>query len=399
MQSALEQPASARRLSPLTFLLVAVFVDLLGYGIVIPLLPLYVARQADGALVGVLAALYALAQAIGGPALSGLSDRYGRRPILLLCLSGTALAYLLLGLADTLALLAIAILLDGLTGGNLSTVQAYIADSTTPEQRARGFGLLGAAFALGMMAGPLLGGLLSGYGLSAPAFAAAVLAFANVLFGLAVLPESLPPARRTQHARPALNPLRQIATVLALRHLRGLLLVIFLVNLSFAGLQTNFPLFSSQRFAWDVATNAFFFAFVGACAVLTQVGLLGWLRPRLGERRLVLGGLALMAVGLPLIALVPQAGLLYPVVALVALGSNLAIPALSSLVSHRTADTAQGQMMGALQTTLNGALVAGPLLAGLTFEYLAHGAPYALGGAVALSALVLAWHTGDKMTG
>jgi DHA1 family tetracycline resistance protein-like MFS transporter len=186
------------RESPLLFLFVTVFVDMIGYGIVVPLLPFYVQQQAPGAvLVGLLGSLYAAMQFVGGPFLGGLSDRAGRRPVLLFCLLGTSLAYLLLGLSDTLLLLVVAVFLAGGAGGTLATAQAYIADSTSVGDRARGLGLIGAAFGLGLIAGPVLGGLLSLYSLGAPAFAASALALCNVAFGFFVLPESLPLMRRT----------------------------------------------------------------------------------------------------------------------------------------------------------------------------------------------------------
>ena len=251
--------------SSLAFLFVTVFVDMIGYGIVIPLLPFYVQQYAPGAvLIGLLGSLYAAMQFFGGPFLGGLSDRAGRRPVLLLCLFGTSLAYLLLGLSDTLLLLVAAVILAGGASGTLATAQAYIADSTEPAERARGLGLIGAAFGLGLIAGPVLGGLLSLVSLSAPAFAASALALVNVAFGFFILPESLPSMRRTSTPILRLNPVTQLGSVLGMVSIRALLLAVFLLNLSFAGLLTNFPLFSNVRFGWDATANAFFFAFVGA---------------------------------------------------------------------------------------------------------------------------------------
>ena len=373
---------------PLVVIFVTIFVDMLGYGMVIPLLPFFAQRYGDGGtLVGLLGALYALAQVLGGPLLAGLSDRFGRRPILLLCLGGTAAGYLLLGFADTLWLLIMALIIDGLTGSNLSTAQAFVADSTAPEERAWGFGLSGAAFGMGIMAGPAFGGILSQYGLATPALVAAGIALANLLFATWVLPESLPPACRVRHPFRTLNPLGQLRNALALPGMRGLLLTLFLLNLSFAGLQSNFPIFSAARFRWNASQNAYFFAFVGVCAVMTQALLLGRLRTWMGERRLLLSALGLMAANLLLVAVVPHAWMLYMVVALAAVGSNLAIPTLTSRLSMHGEDGAHGQQMGALQTILNGALVAGPLLAGFAFDYVDIAAPYLLGGVVALGAL------------
>lgn len=377
--------------SPLLFLFVTVFVDMIGYGIVIPLLPFYVQQQASGAaLVGLLGSLYAAMQFVGGPFLGGLSDRVGRRPVLLLCLFGTSFAYLLLGLADTLLLLVAAVVLAGGAAGTLATAQAYIADSTLAGDRARGLGLIGAAFGLGLIAGPVLGGLLSLYSLGAPAFAASALALCNVAFGFFILPESLPLTRRTSTPILQLNPVSQLAGVLGVGSIRALLLAVFLLNLSFAGLLTNFPLFSNARFGWDATANAFFFAFVGVCAVLTQGVLLGRLQPRFGEKRLLLGGLALMAVNLGLMALVPLGSLLYPVVGVLAVGTGLAIPSLTALISHRVSEREQGKVMGGQQAILSLTLILGPTISGLTFDRLGAPAPYWVGSLLAALALLAA---------
>lgn len=377
--------------SPLLFLFVTVFVDMIGYGIVIPLLPFYVQQQASGAaLVGLLGSLYAAMQFVGGPFLGGLSDRVGRRPVLLLCLFGTSFAYLLLGLADTLLLLVAAVVLAGGAAGTLATAQAYIADSTLAGDRARGLGLIGAAFGLGLIAGPVLGGLLSLYSLGAPAFAASALALCNVAFGFFILPESLPLTRRTSTPILQLNPVSQLAGVLGVGSIRALLLAVFLLNLSFAGLLTNFPLFSNARFGWDATANAFFFAFVGVCAVLTQGVLLGRLQPRFGEKRLLLGGLALMAVNLGLMALVPLGSLLYPAVGVLAVGTGLAIPSLTALISHRVSEREQGKVMGGQQAILSLTLILGPTISGLTFDRLGAPAPYWVGSLLAALALLAA---------
>jgi len=379
------------RWPPLAFIFVTVFVDMVGYGLVIPLLPFYAREYAAGAaLVGLLGSLYAATQFIGGPFLGGLSDRTGRRPVLVVCLLGASLAYLLLGLAETLFLLFAAVVLAGAAGGTQATAQAYIADSTSHEHRARGLGLIGAAFGLGLMAGPALGGLLSLYSLHAPAFAAAALALANAAFGFLVLPESLAPGLRTPTPLRRLNPLRQLRGVLGIRGIRWFLLAVFLLNLSFAGLLTNFPLFSNARFGWDAPANAFFFAFVGVCAVLTQGLLIGQLQPRFGEERLLLGGLSVMAVGLGLVAVVPYGPLLYPVVGVLAVGVGLAIPALTALISRRVSGREQGRVMGGLQAVISVTLIVGPVVAGLAFDRLGVPAPYWIGALLAALALLAA---------
>lgn len=376
--------------SPLLFIFITVFVDLLGYGMIVPLLPFYVEQQNAGAIaVGLLGSLYALMQFIAAPIIGGLSDRHGRRPVLLVCLFGTACAYVLLGLSQTLWLLVLAVALDGITGGSMTTAQAYIADSTSPAQRARGLGLIGAAFGLGMLLGPVFGGLLSLHSLSTPAFVAAAIAFSNVVFGVRVLPESLPPARRATSVT-VLNPLAQLLAVVGMPRIRTLLLAIVVLNLSFSGLLSNFPLFSAARFGWDATSNAFFFAFVGVCAILTQGVLIGHLQSRLGETRLALAGLALMALNLGLLALIPQAWMLYPVVGLLALGSGLSIPALTSLVSQRVSEREQGKLFGGSQSLLSLAMIIGPVLAGIAFDLIGVSAPYWIGSLLATTAFVLA---------
>jgi DHA1 family tetracycline resistance protein-like MFS transporter len=379
-----------RRRSPLVFLFVTVFVDMIGYGIVVPLLPFYAGPYASGAaLVGLLGSLYAAMQFASGPFLGGLSDRHGRRPVLLLCLLGTSLAYLLLGLAQTLTSLLVAVVLAGAVSGTLATAQAYIADSTTKEDRARGLGMLGAAFGLGLIAGPAVGGLLSLHSLSAPALFASVLALTNCAFGYLTVPESHAARLRKKVPLLRLDPISQLARILKMRNVRVLLVAVLLLNLALAGLVNNFPLFSQARFGWGRTSNAFFFAFVGVCAVVTQGFLIGRLQPRFGESSLLLGGLALVSLNLLLVSLVASGVLLYPIVGILALGMGLAIPSLTALISNRTPAEAQGRLMGGLQAILSLAMILGPATAGLAFDHLGIPAPYLIGGALSVLALVV----------
>ena len=379
-----------RRRSPLVFLFVTVFVDMIGYGIVVPLLPFYAGPYASGAaLVGLLGSLYAAMQFASGPFLGGLSDRHGRRPVLLLCLLGTSLAYLLLGLAQTLTSLLVAVVLAGAVSGTLATAQAYIADSTTKEGRARGLGMIGAAFGLGLIAGPAVGGLLSLHSLSAPALFASVLALTNCAFGYLTVPESHAPRLRKKVPLLRLDPISQLARILKMRNVRVLLVAVLLLNLALAGLVNNFPLFSQARFGWGTTSNAFFFAFVGVCAVVTQGFLIGRFQPRFGESSLLLGGLALVSLNLLLVSLVPSGVLLYPIVGILALGMGLAIPSLTALISNRTPAEAQGRLMGGLQAILSLAMILGPATAGLAFDHLGIPAPYLIGGALSVLALVV----------
>lgn len=379
----------------LLILYISVFVDLLGYGIMLPLLPFYVqthAQAGGAAIAGGLMSVYSAVQLVSGPILGALSDRYGRKPILMICLFGTACAYLLLGLADSLALILLAVVLDGLTGSNLTLAHAYIADLTTSETRARGMSMAGVAFGLGLMSGPALGGLLSGYGLSVPALAASALAFANTVFGLFILPESLPSERRGSRSVSLIFSWTvQFKNIFLRENIQNFLIALFLLNLAFAGLQTNFPLYSNQRFEWTPAQNSYFYLYVGMCGVFIQGYLFGKLQLRFGDRLLALLGLVCMALGLVGMALASAGWMLFAAVTVVAFGTGMSIPSLTAIVSLSVPDSEQGRLMGGTQTLLSLTNIIGPTLAGVTFELIAISAPYFLGSLLAVGALSAAY--------
>ena len=358
----------------------------------LPLLPFYVQAQDGGAAIaGALSSLYASAQLFAGPILGALSDRFGRRPVLLICLFGTSLGYLMLGLANSLPLIFLAVFIDGLTGANLTTAYAYIADVTTSENRARGMGMVGAAFGLGLMAGPALGGLLSRYGLYVPAFTASAIALSNVIFGFFVLPESLPLERRAiKPISQMFNWLNQFAGLFRQMNIQKLLIALFLLNLAFAGLQSNFPLYSNYRFRWNPTQTSYFYLYVGVCAVFIQGFLFGKLQPRFGERNLALFGLICMTLGLAGMALAREAWMLYPAVTVVALGTGTSIPSLTALVSFRVPESGQGRLMGGTQTLLSLTSIIGPSLAGVMFQWIAFSAPYFVGSLFSIIALIIA---------
>ncbi len=387
------------RLSTLPKLYTAVFFNILGYGMVSPLLPLYVTRLGgDAALAGVLGALYAAMQLISGPILGALSDRHGRKPVLLVCFLGTAMSYALLAAAASLPALFAAIALDGLTGGNLTIAYASVADSAPANARAAALARAGAAFGFGVLAGPALGGALAAISLQTPAWAAAGLALANTLFAAFLIDETLPAgARRLQSTRETGAAATDVAAVWPGRLLSGyrgsglaaLFATLFFANAAFAGLQANFPLFSQARFGWTAQSNGYFFAFVGMCAVLAQGVLVHPAQRLAGERRMVVAGCAALALGLAGIALATQGWMLYPITALAALGSGLGLPALAALASARSVPAAQGALMGRTQVVIGLANVSAPLLAGALFVRVGAAAPYWLGALCALAALAV----------
>lgn len=395
MLSVIEPPqrdGSSNIVPPSFFIiLISVFVDMLGYGIMLPLLPFYVqqhALESGAAIAGGLMSMYATIQLVSGPILGALSDRYGRKPILLFCLLGTATSYLLLGLANSLVMIVIAVFLDGLTGSNLTLAHAYVADTTDAGNRAKGLNYSQLAFGLGIMAGPILGGTLSGYGLSLPALVASALAFGNTVFGYFLLPESLSPERReTQPLSQVFSWAGQFTSIFRKQSIRNFLMVLFLLNLAFAGLQTNFPLYSNARFDWSPAQNSYFYLYVGLCGVLVQGVLFARLQARFGESRLVPAGLICMGLGLAGMAFALDAWMIFPAVAIVALGTGISIPSLTALVSLRLPEHEQGRLMGGNQTLLALTNIFGPTLAGLSFDMIAISAPYWLGSLFALLAL------------
>jgi MFS family permease len=333
------------------------------------------------------------------PVLGALSDRFGRRPVLLLCLLGASVSYLLFGIADrfiflgvevVLAVLFIARIFAGVTGGSIATAQAYIADVTTPEDRAKGLGLIGAAFGLGFMLGPALGGLLSTFSLEAPAFLAAALTLSNVIFGYFRLPESLPWERRSRELSIAkLNPFARLGHVLAKDAIRPLLIGVLLLNFAFAGLQNNFAVYTDERFGWGPMENAFVFAFIGLVAVIIQGFLLRKLVPAFGEARLAVSGLVFMIIGFALTAFVPQAGLLYVAMGVMAAGSGMATPSLTSLISRQVSPQEQGSVLGGVQAFNSLMMVLGPLFAGYVFDAIGITAPYIAGVVLAGAAALI----------
>jgi MFS transporter, DHA1 family, tetracycline resistance protein len=362
---------------------------MIGYGIVVPLLPFYAGLYASGAvLVGLLGSLYAAMQFAGGPLLGGLSDRHGRRPVLLLCLLGTSLAYLLLGLAPDARLSRL-----GCRPGRRRERHAGDRPGLHSRQHCQGGQGAGARHDRSCLR-------TRPHGRTSPRRAPQPplverpsplrlsLALTNCVFGYLTLPESHTPHLRKKVPLLRLDPISQLARILKMSHVRALLAAVLLLNLALAGLVNNFPLFSHVRFGWGTTSNAFFFAFVGVCAVVTQGFLIGRLQPRFGESRLLVGGLALVCLNLVLVALVPSGVLLYPVVGLLALGMGLAIPSLTAIISNRTPAEAQGRLMGGLQAILSLAMIVGPALAGLAFDHLGIPAPYLIGGTLALLALI-----------
>jgi DHA1 family tetracycline resistance protein-like MFS transporter len=353
---------------PLLVIFITVLIDLIGFGIVIPVLPYYI--ESFGATpfqLGLLVASYSVMQFIFSPVLGGMSDRYGRRPVLFFSLLGTSVGFLLVGLAGALWVIFAGRILDGITGGNISTAQAYIADVTTRKDRARGMGLIGAAFGLGFVLGPAIGGVLSRWGTHVPFIFAACLALANATGVFFYLPESLPREKRAAHT-PGVNRFTQIFASLRDARFRTLSLLYFLVVTAFSIMTTSFALYTQERFGYDAEQNGWLFAYIGILAVLMQGGIFGRLAHAIGEAALLVAGSLILAASLFMVPYVgPQwgglAGLLVGM-AFFAVGNSLANPAATSLASKVAGEHEQGKALGIMQSGASLARAVGPFIAG-----------------------------------
>jgi MFS transporter, DHA1 family, tetracycline resistance protein len=353
----------ARHRSPLFVLFLTVFIDLVGFGIIIPVLPLYAEHfRASPMAIGWLTGIYSGMQIIFTPILGKLSDRFGRRPILMMSIAGTAAGFALMGMATALPLLFVARILAGITGGNISIPQAYIADVTTPGQRSRAMGLIGAAFGLGFTFGPMIGGIMSRISYSAPFFFAAGLAVANALLVYLILPESLSHEHRAAPHEDA--PIAEV-----FRHGHGWMFAIvvatyFFLIAGFAIMTTLFALFTEKRFGYDARANGYLFGFIGIVTVIVQGGLIGRLVKVFGEVILARTGMLLTAASLALLPACSNLALLLIACAGLSFGTGFASPPLSGLASQMIDRSWQGRALGIMQSAGSSGRLLGPLLGG-----------------------------------
>jgi MFS transporter, DHA1 family, tetracycline resistance protein len=367
-----------------------VFIDLLGFGIIIPQLPFYgVHFGASPTAVTLLMSCYSLAQFFMSPVLGRLSDRIGRRPVLLVSMICSCLAYLWLGFASALWMLFAARLLAGAGAGNIAAAQAYITDITSSEARAKGMGMIGAAFGLGFTIGPWLGGVVAGSNptpqdLQRPAFLAAGLSAVAFLLVIALLKESLP-----QTGAPAARANRwELArTSMGRPTLRLLILLFFAITAAFAGMETTFALWTKDAFGWGPKQVGWLFFFVGCVLIVVQGVLIGPLSRWLGEARLVLVGSAAIALGLGAITFASGLASLLFASGCLAIGMGLLNPSINSLISRQAGIEERGGIMGVAQSGASLARVVGPAVAGPLFELLGRNAPYYAGALVMLGVL------------
>lgn len=399
--------ASSTRKAALAFIFIVVLIDVLSFGVIIPVLPHLVEEFAGGdraqaaIWVGIFGTVFAAVQFVSSPIQGALSDRYGRRPVILLSCLGLGLDFILIAMAPSLAWLLVARIISGVFAASFTTANAYIADITTPAERAKSFGLIGAAFGLGFIVGPLIGGWLGEYHLRAPFWFAAGLSLLNFLYGIFVLPESLPPEKRAKRFDwSTINPLAPIVLIKRYPGIYGLAAVILIANLAHYAYQSIFVLFADVVYGWGAREVSWVLALVGVCSVIVNVGLVGRVVKRLGERRALLFGLGCGVLGFTVYAFASEGWIFLlglPISALWAIAG----PASQSLVTRQVDADEQGRIQGALMSLVSLAGIVGPLLfAGVFGLFISERAPFALPGAPWLLAafllaigLVIAWRS------
>ncbi|HUE86705.1 MAG TPA: MFS transporter [Vicinamibacterales bacterium] len=374
-------------MSPLVIIFVTVFIDLLGFGIIIPLLPFYAESYGASAFtIGLLGTVFSLMQFVVAPVCGRWSDRIGRRPIILGGLLASCFAYVALALANTLALIFVARIIGGIAGGNIPTAQAYIADITTAENRAKGMGLIGAAFGLGFIFGPAIGGILARFGHDVPMWCAAALCCANFLAAVFLLPES----RRGDRARVSLS--RWDLLHRARRHpgLLPLLAVFFLLSTAFSGFEATFALFTERRFGFTAESIGWVFAFIGLVLAIVNGVFVGRVVPFFGERKVIPFAIGLTGLSLLLVPASHSVPALFAVCGAMAVGMGFNNPSLTSAVSRLSDPSEQGGMLGLAQSLAALGRIVGPAWGGFLFDAAGISVPFVSAALIMTAALLLA---------
>lgn len=386
------------------FIFITLLIDTMGWGLIIPVLPELIAElkhisiNEASAYGGLLLSTYAIIQFMFSPVIGNLSDRYGRRPVLLSSLLGFGIDYIILALAPTFGWLFLGRVIAGITGASFTTGSAYIADVSTPETRAKNFGLIGAAFGLGFIIGPALGGLLSGWGIRAPFFAAAGLCLLNTLYGYFVLPESLSKEHRRPFDWKKANPFGSLQFLRKTPAISGLAFGFFLIYMAAQSVQGNWSFFTMYRFNWTPGLVGVSLAVVGVLVGAVQVGLTRVLNPKIGDAKSIYFGLTLYTIGLVLFAFATSTWMMFVFLVPYCLG-GVAGPSLQATLAGHVPPNQQGELQGALTGLMSLTTVLGPLLMNNLFTFftspkapfLFPGVSFLLGAVFMLFSLIIIW--------
>lgn len=391
------------------FIFITMLIDITGWGIIIPVIPKLIAELIHGDISeaakygGWLTFAYAITQFICAPLIGNLSDKYGRRPIILISLFAFALDYLLLAFSPTIAWLFLGRIIAGLTGASITTASAYIADVSTPETRAKNFGMVGAAFGLGFIIGPVLGGLLGQFGSRVPFYAAAVLCMLNFLYGYFILPESLAKKHRREFEWKRANPVAALLRLKKYPSIIGLIIAVFLLYVGSHAVHSNWSFYTMYRFKWDEKMVGISLGVVGLLVGIVQGGLVRWTSPKLGNQKSIYIGLGLYTLGMLLFALATQSWMLFAFLVPYCLG-GIAGPALQSEISGHVPPNEQGEIQGTLASLMSASAIIGPPMMTNTFYFFTHdeapfklpGAPFLLGGFLMLLSTIIAYYSMKK---
>ena len=379
----------------LGFIFITMLIDVIGWGIIIPVIPGLIEELIQGDISeaakvgGWITFAYAITQFIFAPLIGSLSDQYGRRPIILISLLGFTLDYILLALAPSIAWLFIGRIIAGITGASITTASAYIADISTIENRAKNFGMIGAAFGLGFIIGPVIGGLLGQYGARVPFYAAAALCFLNFLYGYFILPESLPKEKRSVLNLKKANPIGSFLHLKKYPKLIGLASSMFLLYVASHAIQSNWSFFTMYKFNWDEKMVGISLGVIGLFVALVQGVLIRWVNPWLGNEKSIYVGFFLYSLGMLLFTFANQSWMMFIFLIPYCLG-GIAGPALQAVISIQVPETEQGKIQGTLTSLMSASAIVGPpLMTGIFYYFTKEQTPFEFAGAPFLLASIL----------
>ena len=379
----------------LGFIFITMLIDVIGWGIIIPVIPGLIEELIQGDISeaakvgGWITFAYAITQFIFAPLIGNLSDQYGRRPIILISLLGFTLDYILLALAPSITWLFIGRIIAGITGASITTASAYIADISTIENRAKNFGMIGAAFGLGFIIGPVIGGLLGQYGARVPFYAAAALCFLNFLYGYFILPESLPKEKRSVLNLKKANPIGSFLHLKKYPKLIGLASSMFLLYVASHAIQSNWSFFTMYKFNWDEKMVGISLGVIGLLVALVQGVLIRWVNPWLGNEKSIYAGFFLYSLGMLLFTFANQSWMMFIFLIPYCLG-GIAGPALQAVISIQVPETEQGKIQGTLTSLMSASAIVGPpLMTGIFYYFTKEQTPFEFAGAPFLLASIL----------
>ena len=401
--------ASNKKSAAIGFIFITMLIDITGWGIIIPVIPKLIQELIHGdvseaaKIGGWLTFAYAITQFMFAPLIGNLSDKFGRRPIILISLFAFSMDYLLLAFAPTITWIFIGRIIAGLTGASITTASAYIADVSTPENRAKNFGMIGAAFGLGFIIGPVIGGLLGQYGSRVPFYAAAVLCLLNFLYGYFILPESLSKDNRREFRLKRANPIGAFLNLKKYPQLIGLVVSIFLLYTASHAVHSNWSYFTMYKFHWTEKMVGISLGAIGLLVGIVQGGLIRWINPKLGNEKSIYVGMALYTIGMFLFATATESWMMFAFLIPYCLG-GIAGPAMQAVISSQVPANEQGEIQGTLSSLMSASAIVGPPMMSTVFYYFTHkeapfqfaGAHFVLGGILMLVSTIIAYFSFRK---